>query len=252
MLFDRHFSRVTKLLPWLTMAAFLFAAPMWAEQPTQLSFEPGKLYEVALFKISPGKEMEIQQRYFSKAFPLAQSYGMRPVGTFSVTQIEHGPDDVATWGFFEWPSLEVKKRFERDAEFRKLRPIRDSLVETLRLVYLEVQEPFTVDMKSDRMYEFYGGWVNRTRAAHLQEYFAVAGPWVGERGVRFLGEFSILGSPDGYRFLPDTVGFIEWPSKKVKEAWFASDEFKQVGFHRALAIDRLVVIESRFDFPEGP
>ncbi len=139
----------------------------------------------------------------------------------------------------------------RPLQFHKLRPIRDSLVDTLRLVYLEAQQPVTVTMRQDRMYEFFGVWMNRTHGAHMQDYFAAAGPFIRQNGVRFIGDFKVVGAPEGYAFLPDSVDFIEWPSKAVKESWFNSAEFKRVGYHRALALDRLVVIESSFDFPQG-
>ena len=237
------------ILAFAIMTGLGFAAP--AEAQTTLRFEPGKLYEVAMFKITPGKEQEIDKRYFSKAFPLAQQFGMRPIGTFTVDRIEHGPNDVATWGFFEWPDLATKERFESDRRYHELRPIRDGLVDTLRLVYLQVDQPASVTIDPNRMYEFFGVWINRANGAHLQEYFAAAGPFIAEKGVKFIGDFRIVGSPEGYAFLPDSVGFIEWPSKAVKESWFASDAFKRAGYHRALALDRLVVIESSFDVPHG-
>ena len=248
----------TYKMPLIGLAAlFTWTMVSWApahaeQQPVELEFKPDRLYEIAFFTVAPGKATELRDRYFSKVTPIVQKYGGGRLGTFTVNHIEHGPDDVATWGFFEWPSLEAKQSFDKDRKFQELRPIRDRLLQTLRIVYVQVKEPTRVAMRDDRMYEFYGGWINRARGAHLQDYFAVAGPWTAQRGVKFIGEFEIVGSPDDYHFLPDTLGFIEWPNKAVKEAWFASEEFKQVGYHRALAIDRLVVIESDFDFPKGP
>ena len=61
-------------------------------------------------------------------------------------------------------------------------------------------------------------------------------------------QFNIVGSPEDYHFLPHTVGFIEWPDRSVKQAWLDSEEFKAVGYHRALAVDRLYVVESKFMF----
>ena len=215
---------------------------------TQITFRQGKLIEAAFIKITPGMESQLNEEYFSKVMPLAMEFGMKPLGLFKVTRVEMGDDDAGMWGFFEWPSLETKELFDADPRFIKLRAIRDSLLDSAKMIYLNVAETTTVTIREDRLYEFFGGWINRHNGSHLQQYFEVAGPWVANHGVVFLAQFSIVGSPEGYQFLPDVVGFIEWPNSSVKQAWFDSQEFKTVGYHRALAVDRLYVIESKFIF----
>jgi len=223
----------------------LTAARPAAAKTTEITFQPGTLVEAVFFRITPGQESALEERYLSKAFPLAAEYGMTPLSTFAVTHIDHGPDDAAMWGLFQWPNLDAKKRFEQDRKFKKLRPVRDSMLDSIKIVYLEPQEAVTVTLHEDRMYEFAGTWVNRTNAPHLQQYFAAAGPFVQENGVKFLGDFKVVGSPPEYEFLPQGAFFIEWPSREVKEKWFASPEFKSVGWHRALALDQLYVVESK-------
>lgn len=51
---------------------------------TTLTFEKGKMIEVAMFSIPSGKEQELKARYFSKAFPIAQECGLRHLGTFEL------------------------------------------------------------------------------------------------------------------------------------------------------------------------
>ncbi len=227
------------------------AASMGAEvKQTQITFEQGKLIEAAFIKITPGMETRLNEEYFSQVMPLAMSYGMKPLGLFKVTRVELGEDDAGLWGFFEWPSLEAKERFDADPQFIKLRAVRDSMLDSAKMIYLDVAETTAVTIREDRVYEFFGGWINRHNGAHLQQYFEVAGPWLASHGVVFPVKFNIVGSPEGYHFRPDTVGFIEWPSVAVKQAWFDSEEFKAVGYHRALAADRLYAVESEFVFKQ--
>ena len=227
-----------------------FAAPATAQdvQQSTITFRQGTLVEVAFFKIKAGKEKSLNRDYFSKVVPLAKRYGASVLGMFDVARIDHGPDDAAAWGFFEWPSLEAKQRFDADPTFRRLRPIRDRLLDSLKVTYLRVQATTTVTIRSDKYYEVYGGWINKGNAAHLKEYFAVCGPAIAKLGARFPVQFEVIGTPKAYAFQPDVLGFVEWPSKSAKEAWYASPEFRQVGWHRALAVDRLYVVEGHYRF----
>lgn len=219
-----------------------------AKRTAEITFRKGALIEAAFFRVKPGQQAALDKEYFAKVMPLAQRYGMKPLGMFKVSKIEHGPDDAAMWGLFEWPDEAAKERFEKDPQFAELRPIRDAKLDTLKMVYLNAEETTTVKLRDDRMYEIFGAWVNRHNAPKLKAYFDVAGPWVGQRGAVFPVKLKVVGAPEGHGFLPQRVGFIEWP-EGVKAAWFASPEFAKVGHLRARALDRLYVVESHFMFP---
>ncbi|MEN0062230.1 MAG: DUF1330 domain-containing protein [Myxococcota bacterium] len=219
-----------------------------AAEDVRLTFDDAKMYEVAMFTVKAGEADALAEKYFAKVIPVAQEYGMRPLASFDVTHQEHGQPHAATWAFFEWPSVEAKTKFEADKRYQRLKPQRDRRLDTLKLVYTQVAEDTSVTLRSDRLYEFFAGWINAHNGSHLPQYFASAGPFIGSRGVKFIGDFKVVGSSDP-EFLPSTVGFIEWPDRSVKEAWFASEEFEQNGWHRALAIDRLVVLEGKVRQP---
>lgn len=220
-----------------------------AQAGTSITFRQGKLIEAVFFRIKPGQEQALADRYFKKVAPLVKRYGAKRLGFFEVTHIEHGPDDAAGWGFFEWPDEATKARFDRDPAYQKLRKVRDGMLDSLKMVYLQTPETVTVQLKPSHMYEFFGVHVNRHNASHLQAYFKVAGPWLTARGVKFPVQLEVVGTAEGYPFLPQRVGFIEWPNAEVKRAWFKSNAFRQVGWHRAMALDRLYVVESRLPPP---
>lgn len=240
----------------LTTATVLSAADA-AAAPQKLTFQKGKMIEAAFFKVRPGQQRRLTQEYFPKALKLAKEYGVKPLGSFQVTKVEHGPADaIAAWGLFEWPSVETKARFEKDRRFRKLRKFRDSLLETLpKQVYLEVEETVTVHLQGDGFYEAAVAWANPARSEHMKQYFAAAGPFIQQRGVKFLGKFKVIGQPSDPRYAfdaqPNVFLLIDWGSADNKAAWFASDDFKRVGWRRALALDRLFIIESRFSVPRS-
>lgn len=208
-----------------------------------VEFRSDRLIEVAFWKVKPGKDKEINERYFSKAFPLAQKYGLKKLITFKIDKTEHGPDQAKQWGFFEWPSQEKYEAFQKDPDYQKLRPIRDSLMSSLKLTLLKAKETKTVKIEANKRYEVFGAWLNRHNAKHLGEYFKVAGPFVQSRGANFPVDFEIVGSPENYYFKPHKFGFVAWPDASVKKAWFDSEDFRKVGYHRALAIDQLYVVE---------
>ncbi|MEM6930438.1 MAG: hypothetical protein AAF602_26105 [Myxococcota bacterium] len=227
------------------LIALLGCAPASAE--TTLAFRPDTLVEVAMFTIEPGEEQAIEEKYFSKVFPIAAEYGMQPLGTFAVDNIEHGDVEATQWGFFQWPDRAAKERFEADRRFRRLVDERDARLSELKLLYVTVAEPVSIVLDDDRMYEVFAGWLNRHNGARMQDYFAVAGPWVAQRGAEFHGQFTVVGMPEEYGFSsqPQVLGFMSWPSRSTKAAWFGSDAFHDIGWTRASAVDRLVVLEGK-------
>ena len=222
-----------------------------AAEPTEITFRAGRMIEVAFFKIKPGKEAALRDRYFAKVMPIAAEYGLRPIGTFAVTKTDHGAaNQFAAYGFFEWPSVDAKRRFEADPRFAPLRALRDSMLATLPAqVYLRVKETVTVPLRNGRVYEAAVAWANPERQARLKAYFDAAGPFIAERRVAFHGQFEVIGQPDDPRYTfdapPNTFLFIEWPNDRVKAQWFSSPAFSKVGHHRAMALDRLLVLESK-------
>ena len=241
----------------LLLAGCATAADAANAAAPNITLQQGKMIEAAFFKVKPGQQRRLKDEYFPKAIAIAKEYGLNPLGTFRVTKVEHGPSDaIAAWGLFEWPSVKSKERFEQDPRFVKLRQFRDSLLETLpKQVYLQVDKTVTLDLQGDGFYEAAVAWANPARADHMKQYFAAAGPFIQERGVKFLGQFKVVGQPKDPRYafdsLPNTFLLIDWGGADNKAAWFSSAAFKRVGWHRALALDRLFILESRFNAPRS-
>ncbi|MEM8783317.1 MAG: hypothetical protein AAGE65_10750 [Planctomycetota bacterium] len=227
-----------------------------AATPPPVTLDAEKLIEFATAKIAPGREQAFQTDYFQKLMPLLQEYGVRPIRIFPVTRTDHGPAGKYTlFGLFEWPDLATKQRFESDPRFVKLRQFRDTLMETpVTSVLTRVDETVTFTPKPGSVMEAAVVWINAEKAEHLPQYFQAAGPFIAENDVAFHGRFTVVGQPDNPEYAfdsqPDRFMLIEWGSAKVKQTWFNSEAFKRAGWHRALALDRLLVLES--ETPAGP
>ena len=65
-----------------------------------ITFEKGKLIEVALFAITPGKESQINEDYFPKVFPVAMEYGLKPMQMFAIQEKTYGECPAEMVGFF--------------------------------------------------------------------------------------------------------------------------------------------------------
>jgi uncharacterized protein (DUF1330 family) len=248
----RYLRRVGTLALAAVAVATASTAALHAEtqvKESQISFSPNTIVEAAFFRVGEGKQEELNQRYLSKVLPLAQSFGMKPLGFFGITRVSNGPDDASLWGLFEWPDLDSRRRFESDPRFIQLREIRDELMDSFKIVHLRAKEAFTLTVRGDRMYEFSALWMNRAHASHIQRYLDAAEPFGQQHGVRLIDRFEVVGTSDRYPFLPEQVFIIEWPSEAVKSEWVSSDAFQAAGWNRALAIDQLYSVESRFVFP---
>ncbi len=216
---------------------------------TRVSLRPDTIVEAAFFRIDPKHQAEINQRYLNKVLPLTQEFGMKPLGLFAITQVANGPDDATLWGLFQWPDLAARKRFETDARFLELRAIRDELMDSFKIVHLRPKKALTLTFHEGHIYEFTGLWMNRTHGNHMDDYLAATRPFGQEHGVRLIDAFDVVGTSERYPFHPERVFIIDWPSEDTKSAWIASQGFQTAGWNRALAIDQLYGVESRFVFP---
>ena len=233
----------------LAAAAMLaLSATAQATEVQAVSIQADTMVEFGFFTIQAGREQELGERYFSKVMPIAAEYGMRPLAMLSIGQTEYGDDLSQTLGLWEWPSLEAKESFEQDRRYKRLAPIRDSMLDNLQLIYTRPTVDVALSLQDDRLYEFAGMWISDTHAEHLGQYFASAGPFLGQNDVQFIGNFEVLGGSDP-SLVPDQIAFFSWPDAQVKEAWFTSETFQESGWHRALALERLFVVEATASAP---
>ena len=138
----------------LALGLALSASPLFAQKSQNITFTKGKLIEVALLSVKEGKENQFYQEYFSQVMPVAIPYGARPIASFATTRKVLGNNPAQVVVFFEWASLEEKRKFEKNPEYLKLRNIRDNALSYLVQGYFQVDETKTVSVQDDKVYDF--------------------------------------------------------------------------------------------------
>ena len=215
-----------------------------ANGAVEVNFKAGKLIEVAFLSVKPGKENQLNAEYFAKVMPIAAEYGMRPLATFGVTDVAEGNTHVQMVSFFEWPSIEVRKKFSRDKRFLAIKPIRDNALSYLQYGYFKVEKDVATTFSADRYYEIYAMWMNPKYGQRMQDYFGQVGPVAGQYGAKFPLSLKPYGVKDG-DYHPHSIGIAEWPSKIKNEAFFGTTAFKNARHLRDAAVDRLDVLHAK-------
>jgi len=210
-----------------------------------LEFKKDRIIGAAYFTVKKGKDNELKERYFEKVAPIAEEYDIQSLGKFKINSTEYGPDKAEIVFFFDYPNMEAKKSFEQDPRLQKLIPIRDSLLDHLKVIFLSVDQDTKVNFKDQdhTLYNLAAGWINKTHAQKLDEYFAIIGPDLDARGVNFLAVFNVIGSPEQYYLEPSVMMLVEWPNSQAKVDAFEGEAFKKAGYLRALALDQLYIVE---------
>lgn len=72
----------------IALSATVGAGPA-ADAPAGIAvdFRQGKLIEVALLSVEPGKEEQLTSEYFAQVMPITAEYGMRPLATLAVQTV---------------------------------------------------------------------------------------------------------------------------------------------------------------------
>ncbi len=209
-----------------------------------VDFRQGRLIEVALMSVKPGKEEQLTSEYFAQVMPITAEYGMRPLATLAVQTVPAGELRPQMIGFFEWPSIEQRTAFDEDPRFRRIKGIRDDALSFLTVGYFKVESDTTVTFHADRLYEVYSLWINAENADQLQSYFEQVGATAGELGARFPLSLSPIASSLGdYR--PHSLGIAEWPDEEAYRSFFDSDVFKRSSHLREAALDTFDAFHTR-------
>ena len=217
-----------------------------ADAPARIAvdFQQGKLIEVALLSVEPGKEEQLNSEYFAQVMPITAEYGMRPLATLAVQTVPAGELRPQMIGFFEWPSIEQRTAFDEDPRFRRIKGIRDDALSLLTVGYFRVESDTTVIFQADRLYEVYSLWIDPENADQLKTYFEQVGATAGELGARFPLSLSPIASSLGdYR--PHNLGIAEWPDEEAYRSFFDSDVFKRASHLREAALDAFDVFHTR-------
>lgn len=177
-----------------------------------ITFKAGKLIEVALLTVKTDGQKAFMEEYFPKVMPVAMPYGARPIASFAVTKTVMGNKPNQMVVFFEWESLEQKRAFERNPEYLKLRNIRDNALSFLSQGYFQVEKDVTVNVSSDKTYDFAGIFINPEKANLLQEYFQAVLPTASkpEFGYTTIVNLNPYQGANDQNYHPSVIAFAEW------------------------------------------
>ncbi len=194
----------------VSIAVFI-STSLFAQKSQTITFTEGKLIEVALLSVKEGKENQFFQEYFSQVMPVAIPYGAKPIGSFAVTRkvIQNSPSKIIV--FFEWESLEQKRKFEANPEFLQVRNIRDNALDFLVQGFFEVDESISIEVADNKVYDFAALWVDPEKGSSLQEYFAAVMPEATKPQIGYtpITTLKSLGAND-QNYHPTLIAFAEW------------------------------------------
>ena len=118
-------------------------------------FKAGKVIEIAYATVEGGKEAKLGKEYFSKILPIAAKYGGKMLGSLQVTAVVDGGVTPQMIAIFEWPNIEARDKLLADRQAKKLFPIRDAILTSIKLAYYTVDQDTPVTFKEDKTYEFF-------------------------------------------------------------------------------------------------
>jgi len=216
-------------------------------------FKSGKIIEIAYATVRGGKEMELQTEYFAKILPIAAKYGAKMLGSLQVTAITGGEIHPQMIALFEWPNLEAKQKLFEDEAAKKLFPIRDAALTSLKMSYYTVPEDITVTFREDKTYEFFNAWLTPEAKTALPEYFKQSDASKQNYGPPvFLADLKPFeNSPkEDYVLRPHMTGIVEWSSTAAFYGLSADPEFQKATPLLEKSLTRIDMIHAKFNFPE--
>ena len=212
---------------------------------SSLTLKRDYVYEIAF--IAPTVESETRNAaalYFGDAAEIAQEHGARPLMTFNVTDIEHGDIDARYIVLIEWPSLESVRSLRGHEPSARRR--QDLEVSDVRFALFRVLEDTSIKFSGDGVYEFASFWMNRHNANLMPRYFEGMGPVVRLARPQSLVRTEVIKTRSPYDLRPDTVNLLRWDGgPEAREQIFQSQEFRDNGYMRALALDRILTVMVR-------
>lgn len=192
-----------------------------------VTFQGGTVVEVALFSITSGMESVVNDDYFPKVMPVAAEYGLKPLITFQVVKVDIGEAPAQMVGFFQWPSIEAKKEFDQDPRYLKLRNIRNKAMNFLYLGYLDVQKTQTVEFTTERIYDFFALWIDKSNAPKLDEYFQAVAPIAAQEYTFQLPHLEGNVIKEYGNYTPDAIGLGSWESLEAKDRFFRDERVSE-------------------------
>lgn len=208
-----------------TMETAKMALP--AQKFKTINFKKDKIYELSYFTVKPGKQKQLDEKYFPVSMPIVAEYGGKMHAMFVVTDIVKGDLEGQMLGIFEWPSLEVKDKMHEDPRFKKVAPIMMDSLSYFKTGFYEIEKDTDVTFSSRKSYEFFGAWINSGDT--LKEYFKVSAPIkksYGHPEPKFKLSLKPAKGQGFFAYAPDMSGIVEWDKGEDYYHLINSKEFK--------------------------
>ena len=134
--------------------------------------------------------------------------------------------------FFEWPSVEQKRAFEKDPRYLELRNIRNAAMNFLTLGYFKVEANTEVTFSSEKTYDFASLWIDPANAPKLQQYFEKVAPvaMTPKYGFKPLVKLEPLGVHD-QNYHPSVISLAEWGAADSFEKFRKQEKIYKENVH---------------------
>lgn len=223
------------------------------DQSTDITFLSGKIIEIAYATLEGGKEERLGKEYFPKILPIAAKYGGKSLGSFQVLAVVDGEVKPQIVAIFEWPSFSAHKQLLNDREAKKVFPIRDEVLTSIKLSYFTVEKDVTVNFKANKTYEFFNAWLTPEAKTALPKYFKQShAPKLKYGPPKFLVDLKPApGIPnESYILRPQMAGIVEWNSVATYYGLAADPDFQKTTHLLKKSVSRLDMIQTRINIPQ--
>ena len=226
-------------------------------QSAKVLFKKSKVYEIAFFSLTEGKERQVFEEYMPQAAPFFAKYGMKTIGMFSVVESRSDNLQSTMVGIFEWPDYVAKENLESDEDFQRIATLRDGAFSFFKGGWFSPQEDTEVTFYSDKVYELAGATLHPTEEAKaaIEKYFEVSEPIKRNYGGSY-PEFLLEMHPadaKGTSTYSNAMQFIvQWDSVEDNRKLFADEDFKaQAAPLMQKAVARADFVFAKFIFSQG-
>ncbi|MEM7215542.1 MAG: hypothetical protein AAF423_08365 [Pseudomonadota bacterium] len=185
----------------------------------------------------------IHRAYYGSAYEVAESYGAKHLTTLKVVESEHADINASSIIVYQWPDQSAWQAFYNDTKWQHAVHQRDTGFHELTDIYFEVKNTTTINFEPDGLYEIAAFWMNRHNGMLMAEYFENMESLVKAAKVQPLAQLFAVETGSHYGEVPHKLNLLHWRAgREARDAIFTSTEFKQYGYMRALALDRMWTI----------
>jgi len=94
-----------------------------------IQLQAGSVVELSLATVKSGFEQQLFEHYFPEVTPIVLGLGGKPLGSFSISHSDSILGNPKMGALFQWPSVDVFNQLHDNADFLKLKPVRDEALE---------------------------------------------------------------------------------------------------------------------------